>query len=1210
MPGIDGFQWRSSVINRLSVLFQPQPKQAAAKKRTSRYNDLRHTVRLLSRFLGGERRLFTLALVMLIAEAGMAVFQSYPLAYLIDYLKGDRPDVLTFLGWPAVVSPVVDTMGLLTAGIILMAMINSLADSLAEIFLAKGGRSLGYNLRLALYSHLQRLSLAFHDKRRTGDILTRVTGDVAALEDFAIGSLSDIVGSLMVLVGTMAFLLYQSWEVALVAAVIVPVMSSVSNYFSQRIKAAAKKQRACEGDQASAAQEMLTSIRVIQTYSRAGFEQQRFAEHSQRAMVAALVAAGLQARFSWVVAVMEALAISGVIWLGLWLMDQSALTVGTLVLFIILIQNMFKPTRKIIKEWNTLGKVYASVERIGELLDRQPTVVDLPGAVEAPALRGQVEFRQVSFAYQPDPEEAAQDQQAPPLALNNISFDIAQGEVLALVGHTGAGKSTIAQLLPRLYDPSAGNILIDEHDIREYTLESLRSQISVVLQETILFSGSVAENIAYGRPEATPDEIIAAAIQANAHEFIEKLPEGYDTLLGERGANLSGGQRQRIAIARAFIRNAPILILDEPTTGLDAASSELVLLALRTLMKGKTTVIISHDLKLIRHADKIVVIREGEIDQMGTHRELLHAEGLYANLYFKQFGQLDLEPDAGEIVPGTAPAAEPEISSLPLSGARPANLSPSTIPVEPYQTRVAPASKLNGTHPPADSHPPTPVAAGDGVAGPRHVARQIDLLRNPTLQRELPGLATAFDAEAMREQLQTALFGKAHGNYTIESCAPGKATYLPGKSCLLRYELEVRDSTTGEILRPLVNARVFRSQSACMSYQRERLASLAALVKERAEIAPFTAPIAILKPLNLVVSVFPIDGDLPTLVGATDRRRMLELFQETPSAALDDGFMVEDCRVEVGHYGRQHRCVLRYDLGGRRPGSLETERRLVFGKVASDDRGGVASSAIDLLRERVLNGGSVQPFHIPQAFGFWPDLRLALLEAIPGQPQMSRLLKARLKNKPIEEPGLLSLEEALVAAAQMAAALHTSGISLGRRRTLADELDELRPQIVAVRRISPELGAQLRAWLKRLEVYARQPDSPKLCFSHGDFTHTQLVFEGTASGLVDFDTVCQAEPALDLGQFLAYQRLAAIREHGAGASAATAIVESLCAQFLNAYIEAAGDGPEEAARLQLRVPIYEVVSLMRMALHSWQKLKSSRLAYAVAILEERVSCLP
>jgi ABC-type multidrug transport system fused ATPase/permease subunit len=522
-------------------------------------------------------------------------------------------------------------------------MINSAADSLAEIYFARGGRTLGYNLRVALYGHLQRLSLSFHDQRRTGDVLTRVTGDVTVLEEFVLKSASDLVGSLLVLVGSMAFLMTQSWRVACVAAVIVPVLALVSGHYSRLIKSASKKQRAREGELASGAQEMLTSIRVVQTYGQSGYDERRFASQSAASMEASLEAATIEARFSWVIAVLEALAIAAVVWVGVFLIDRAALTVGTLILFILVTQNMFKPARKIIKEWYTIGKVYASVERIADLLDRSPDVQDAPGAVVAPPFRGRVRFDNVSFGYRLD-DDPLRGGESTRMALRNVSFEVEPGRVLAVVGYSGAGKSTIAQLLPRLYDPDVGRILIDETDIRRYTLASVRSQLSLVLQDTVLFSGTVSDNIAYGLPVANPEEILRAARLANAHGFISQLPDGYDTVLGERGANLSGGQRQRIAIARAFIRNPPILVLDEPTTGLDAESGNLVIQALGTLMRGKTTIIMSHDLDLIRRSDTIAVVDGGRIVEVGSHAELLAGGGLYADLYRKSSGAADPGP--------------------------------------------------------------------------------------------------------------------------------------------------------------------------------------------------------------------------------------------------------------------------------------------------------------------------------------------------------------------------------------------------------------------------------------------------------------------------------------------------------------------------------------------------------------------------------------
>jgi ABC-type multidrug transport system fused ATPase/permease subunit len=440
----------------------------------------------------------------------------------------------------------------------------------------------------------------------------------------------------------------KSWELALTAIVIVPIISTVSQAFSKRIKSSSKKERAREGELASAAQEMLTSIRVIQTYGRGEREQERFAEQSRHTMDAALRTARLEAGFSWTVKSLEAFAVSAIVWVAVLLRARNAnsISVGELVLFLALVDQMFKPTRRIIKEWSVIGKVLASIDRIAELLDRKPSVDDLPGAVPAPPLQGWIELRRVSFAYQTEPQDGIQPEggQGIQLTLDDVSLTVGPGEVVALVGPSGAGKSTIAQLVPRLYDPQTGAVLIDGHDIRDFTLESLRSQIGMVLQDTVLFTGTVGYNIAYGRAEASREEIIAAATEANAHEFIMNMPNGYDSELSERAANLSGGQRQRIAIARALVRNAPILMLDEPTTGLDAESTDLVLQALQRLMAGKTTLIISHDLNLVRPADRIVVIRQGRIEQVGRHDDLLQRGGLYASLYERQFGVSEPAP--------------------------------------------------------------------------------------------------------------------------------------------------------------------------------------------------------------------------------------------------------------------------------------------------------------------------------------------------------------------------------------------------------------------------------------------------------------------------------------------------------------------------------------------------------------------------------------
>ncbi len=530
----------------------PAPPKDAPPKRPS---DFRKTVRLFRRFAGSPKP-YVAGILLLIFEALTSIIEPYPIAYLVDFLTARRPN-LSELGFPAFVeSPQINTLILLTIAIVGIAAINSAADSLTEVAMARGGRRLGYSIRVAMYSHLQRLSLSYHDKKRTGDVLTRVTGDVLVVEEFVVQSVSNVLGSLLVLGGSLALLFWQSWNVALVAVVVVPMLAFVSNFYSSRIKAASKTQRSKEGELASTAQEMLTSIRLVQSYGRGRVDLEQFSSQTEKSMRASLGAANIQAQFSFVVALMEAFAICAVVWLGWWLIGGGAITVGTLVLFILLLQNMFKPARKIVSEWYKIGKVFASVERIDDLLDREVVVQDEPDAVAAPTLTGALRFDHVSFAYPAEHEDGSAASQRPKV-LHDIDFEVAPGEVVSLVGSSGAGKSTIAQLVPRLYDPDEGAVLVDGINLRGLTLSSLRSQVSLVLQDTVLLSGSVAENIGYGIADATPERIEAAARMANAHAFIMDMPDGYDTQLGERGSMLSGGQRQRIAIARAFIRETP-----------------------------------------------------------------------------------------------------------------------------------------------------------------------------------------------------------------------------------------------------------------------------------------------------------------------------------------------------------------------------------------------------------------------------------------------------------------------------------------------------------------------------------------------------------------------------------------------------------------------------------------------------------------------------
>jgi hypothetical protein len=477
---------------------------------------------------------------------------------------------------------------------------------------------------------------------------------------------------------------------------------------------------------------------------------------------------------------------------------------------------------------------------------------------------------------------------------------------------------------------------------------------------------------------------------------------------------------------------------------------------------------------------------------------------------------------------------------------------------------------------------------------------QTDPLRSPTLLRELPGLATALDEEQMRPRLQALLFG-ADAPTQIERCNPGQAIYLGGDVCGLRYELELTDRASGTRSDALVVARVFADQGARRRFMQEQLAPVAALAEGRPELAAFARVAAPIEALNMVLHAFPIDGDLPILLEVTSPERMVE----TLAAEDLGGFTPRRCRVELAQYGRRHRCTLRYILEGTDADGAPAQR-VVYGKVANDGTGARTVPVIAALRD-ALAAPDDEGVLIPPVIAYRPELQLLLLEAIPGRPQIARLLKARLAGQPEDLPGAPTLEGAMAACGRIAAAIHGSGITLGRERTLETEVAWQERSIAELGRVSPELAAQLLAWLGQTAEAGRRAEPLPLGFAHGDFTYTQLIFDGARSGLVDFDTVCQGEPALDLGQFLAYQRLAIRRNQRQGSP--TDLADTLGVAFLDAYLAASGRG-HDADHVRARARIYELLMLSRLAIHSWQKLKVSRMEQAMKLIEERIQWLP
>lgn len=514
--------------------------------------------------------------------------------------------------------------------VLVIALLGASCSYVEKYVTTSVGQWVTHDLRRTLYSHIQRLSLAYHDHKQTGDLLSRVTGDIAAIQSFIVSGLLDSMINCITLAGMLGVMLYLNWRFTLVALSVAPFLFLVVFSYTRRIKKAAREVRKKEGEIVSVMQEVLSSIHVVKAFAREDYEQKRLEEESLEGVEIGLRARSLKAKLAPLVEIIVAVGTCLVLWFGARMVLTGALSAGSLVVFIFYLGKMYKPMQQLSKMTDAYSKAVVGYERIREILETDNEIRDIPGARRAPAFRGAIGFDKVNFGYEPAT-----------LVLKDVSFRIEPGQVAALVGPTGAGKSTIISLIPRFYDPNSGSVKVDGLDVRRFQQKSLRQQISFVLQETVLFHGPIWNNIAYGKPEATRYEILRAAELANAHEFIEKLPDGYNTILGERGITLSGGQRQRIAIARAIIRDTPILILDEPSSGLDAASEKLVFEALDRLMEGKTSIVIAHRLATICRANCIFVIQDGQIVERGTHEELLRTDGLYSRLHAIQFQEPD-----------------------------------------------------------------------------------------------------------------------------------------------------------------------------------------------------------------------------------------------------------------------------------------------------------------------------------------------------------------------------------------------------------------------------------------------------------------------------------------------------------------------------------------------------------------------------------------
>jgi ABC-type multidrug transport system fused ATPase/permease subunit len=551
------------------------------------------------------------------------LLRPWPLKLIFDYIlfKKPIPHSLSFMH-ELIAHGTVTAVVLISSGIVAIALLKSFAAYSQTHIVSQIGFRFAHSLRRALFVHLQRLSLSFHTRMRSGELLTNITSDTNVLRDALIEFVLTFVSEFLTLLGMIVIMVTINWKLSLIVLAVTPVLVFLSLVRYRKIRDSARRQRRAEGQIAAKASEVFSSMHLVQAFGRGSYEKERFENDSVEALKESVRTARLEAAAARAADLTVAAGTWAVVLVGSVEALMGQMTPGNVLVFAAYMNSMYTPIRNLAKLSSRVSRAAVVAHRIADVLDLEPDIQDAPDAIEAADLKGKIKFNDVSFAYQTG---------AP--VLNHISFTVAPGQQVALLGRSGSGKSTLGSLALRLYDPQTGSISIDGVDIKKYRLESLRREIGIVLQDSLLFATTVRENIAYGKLDATEQEIVAAAKAANAHEFIMQLENGYDTVVGERGATLSGGQRQRIAIARTFIRDMPILILDEPMTGLDIESETTVREALRRLMSGRTSILITHDLEAASEADLILLLADGQIIEQGSHQELLLRNGQYRDLW-------------------------------------------------------------------------------------------------------------------------------------------------------------------------------------------------------------------------------------------------------------------------------------------------------------------------------------------------------------------------------------------------------------------------------------------------------------------------------------------------------------------------------------------------------------------------------------------------
>jgi ATP-binding cassette, subfamily B, bacterial len=575
-------------------------------------------------YLKPHKAMVAVSMLLMVVAAGVALLEPWPLAVLVDSVLGNQPLPGPF---EAIPDNVAVRVGFVMALMLGVTLATGAVGALGDYVNTKIDMRMVLDFRSQLFQHVQRLSFDFHDERRTGEFMGRINGQASNLGAVTVSAFP-LVQAALTLVGMFVVAYRMNPPVALLSLSVVPFIYYSTGYYGARIGPEVRKVKKMEMRSLHIVHEAVQMIRVIVAFNRETDEYRKFREQGEEAVDARLKVTVKQTVFNGVVSLITAAGTAAVLGLGAYQVQRGNLTIGQLLVLLAYIRAVYTPLETISSTLNSIQEQLIGFEMALELLETEPEVVEKPDAMVMKQAKGAVVFDRVSFSYEGRER-----------TLSDISFEVAPGEAVAVVGPTGAGKTTLMSLLPRFYDPAEGRILLDGVDIRDLTLASLRAQISLVLQEPLLFGGTIEDNIRYGRPDAGRDEVVAAAKAANAHDFIMKLPGKYRTKLGERGAKLSGGERQRISVARAFLKDSPILVLDEPTSAIDSRTEAVILEALGRLMEGRTTFMIAHRLSTVRNASQILVINDGEIVERGGHDELLEAGGLYRLLHEAQHGR-------------------------------------------------------------------------------------------------------------------------------------------------------------------------------------------------------------------------------------------------------------------------------------------------------------------------------------------------------------------------------------------------------------------------------------------------------------------------------------------------------------------------------------------------------------------------------------------